>query len=168
MHELKDFKMIVATFKKFSSPFASMMLTLYTVMFVYSVIGLYAFNGKITRKAVATIESDVDYMYIMMSFNDFVAAMITLFHILVENNWNTTTAMYTDIIGNNWARVYFVSYWLITDLIMLNIIISFVLEIYTTVGEDIQEKHLKLMYAKQLMDMFKEDDDFIDYLENVL
>ena len=49
MHELKDFKMIVATFKKFSTPFASMMLTLYTVMFVFAVIGIYAFNGKISR-----------------------------------------------------------------------------------------------------------------------
>ena len=167
-HELKDFEMIVATFKKFSVPFASMMLTLYTVMFVYSVVGIYAFNGKITRSAVALVEADVDYMYIMMSFNDFTAAMITLFHIIVENNWNTTTAMYTEVIGNNWARVYFVSYWLITDMIMLNIIISFVLEIYTTVGEDIEEKHVKLMYGKQLMDMFKDDDDFKEYLKSVL
>ena len=168
MHELKDFKMIVATFKKFSSPFASMMLTLYTVMFVFAVIGIYAFNGEITRTAMANIEADVDYMYLMMSFNDFYAAMITLFHISVENNWNSTTAMYTDIMDSGWPRVYFITYWAITVLIMLNIIVSFVLEIYTTVGETIETEHTKLTYAKELMKMFDNDDQFLDYLENVL
>ena len=113
------------------------------------------------------ISADVDYMYLMMSFNDFYAAMVTLFHILVENNWNTTTAMYTDILGNNWPRVYFVSYWLVVNMIMLNIIISFVLEIYTTVGEDIQAHHVKMLYASQLMDMFPDRDDFLDYMRNV-
>ena len=39
MLELKDFRMIVETFKKFSSPFASMMLTLYVIMFIYAIIG---------------------------------------------------------------------------------------------------------------------------------
>ena len=97
---------------------------------------------------MALISADVDYMYIMMSFNDYYAAMVTLFQISVENNWDSTTDMYTDIIGNNWPRVYFVSYWAVTVLIMLNIIVSFVLEIYTTVGETIETQHVKLTYAK--------------------
>ena len=114
------------------------------------------------------LESDTDYMYMMMNFNDFWCAMLTLFHISVENNWNETTAIYTDIMGSNWPRVYFVSYWIITVLMALNIIISFVLEIYTTVGDTIMIKHLKIMYSKSLMLMFPNDDDFIDYLQNVL
>ena len=97
---------------------------------------------------MALISADVDYMYIMMSFNDYYAAMVTLFQISVENNWDSTTDMYTDIIGNNWPRVYFVTYWAVTVLIMLNIIVSFVLEIYTTVGETIETQHVKLTYAK--------------------
>ena len=114
------------------------------------------------------LESDTDYMYMMMNFNDFWCAMLTLFHISVENNWNETTAIYTDIMESNWPRVYFVSYWIITVLMALNIIISFVLEIYTTVGDTIMIKHLKIMYSKSLMLMFPNDDDFIDYLQNVL
>ena len=146
MLELKDFRMIVATFKKFSSPFASMMLTLYCIMMIYAVLGIYFFNGTVDR--ISMLKSTSDYMYMMMNFNDFFCAMLTLFQISVENNWNDTTAMYTDILEANWPRVYFVSYWIITVLIMLNIIISFVLEIYTTVGDQIMDKHLKLMYAK--------------------
>ena len=162
MLELKDFRMIVETFKKFSSPFAAMMLTLYCIMFIFAVIGIYFFNGTITR--LSMLESDTDYMYMMMNFNDFWCAMLTLFHISVENNWNETTAMYVDILGSNWPRVYFIAYWIITVLIMLNIVISFVLEIYDTVGDEILSSHLKLSYTKSLMQMFPNDDDFIDYL----
>ena len=79
MYELKDFKMIVATFMRFSAPFASMMLTLYTVMFFFAVLGLFWFNGHITESAVSQMAADVDYMYVLMSFNDFYAAMVTLF-----------------------------------------------------------------------------------------
>ena len=65
MLELKDFRMIVETFKKFSSPFAAMMLTLYCIMFIFAVIGIYFFNGTITR--LSMLESDTDYMYMMMN-----------------------------------------------------------------------------------------------------
>jgi len=76
--------------------------------------------------------------------------------------------MFTDVIGNNWPRVYFISYWVIVNLVVLNIVISFVLEIYDTVGEDIAKAHVKLEYAKELIDMFEDDDQFIEYLQNVM
>ena len=71
--------MIVATLKKFSAPFASMMLTLYLIMFFYNVVGQVSFNGDVTRTAVADQGGGADYKYIMMNFNDFYAGMLTLF-----------------------------------------------------------------------------------------
>ena len=53
-------------------------------------------------------------------------------------------------------------------MIVLNIVISFVLEIYSTVGDDIISDNLKLQYAKTLMKMFPDEDKFIDYLQYVL
>ena len=107
-------------------------------------------------------------MYMMMNFNDFWAALLTLFQISVQNNWNNTTDIYTDISGSNWPRVYFVSYWVFSCMIVLNIVISFVLEIYSTVGDDIISDNLKLQYAKALMRMFPDEDKFVDYLQYVL
>ena len=49
MFELKDFQIMARTFKNLSAPFASMMLTFYCVMFIYAVVGIYFFNGLITR-----------------------------------------------------------------------------------------------------------------------
>ena len=49
-------------------------------------------------------------------------------------------------------------------MIVLNVVISFVLEIYSTVGDDIISDNLKLQYAKALMKMFPDEDKFVDYL----
>ena len=76
-------------------------------------------------------------MYYLINFNDLYASMVTLFHILVVNNWNQTTEMYVVIMGSEWPRLYFTSFWIICTLIMLNIVISFVLEIYGSIGDEI-------------------------------
>ena len=81
MLEFRDFQMIVTTFKNFAGPFSSMALTLYMFMQIYAVIGIYFFNGMVTRTTM--LQSSSDYMYMMMNFNDFWAALLTLFQISV-------------------------------------------------------------------------------------
>ena len=76
-----------------------------------------------------------------MNFNDFCSSLITLFHIMVVNNWFITTDMYTDVVGNAYPRVFFFSFIMITVWIMLNIVISFVLEIHSTVSEAVEEEN---------------------------
>lgn len=50
--ELEDFRKIVETFKRFSSPFATIMFSLYSVMFFYAVLGEIFFAGEITTVSV--------------------------------------------------------------------------------------------------------------------
>ena len=42
---------------------------------------------------------------------------------------------------------------------MLNIVISFVLEIYGSIGDEIQDHENKLELARQLIKRFKDEDD---------
>ena len=80
--------------------------------------------------------------------------MITLFHILVVNNWNQTTEMYCAICGNTWPRLYFTTFWVICTLIMLNIVISFVLEIYGSIEDEMEVEERKKALARKLMANF--------------
>ncbi len=80
--------------------------------------------------------------------------MITLFHILVVNNWNQTTEMYCAISGNTWPRLYFTTFWVICTLIMLNIVISFVLEIYGSIEDEMEVEEKKKALARKLMANF--------------
>lgn len=106
-------------------------------MFFYAVIGEYFFAAVITTKSVQVNQISASNMYFLINFNDLYASMVTLFHILVVNNWNMTTEMYCVITDSNWPRFYFTTFWIICTLIMLNIVISFVLEIYGSIGDEI-------------------------------
>ena len=76
MFELKDFQIMASTFKNLSAPFASLMLTFYCVMFFYAVVGIYFYNGLITRATM--LNTDTDYMYMMMNYNDLWGALCVL------------------------------------------------------------------------------------------
>ena len=163
--ELADFRKIVETFRRFSTPFAHMLATLYTVMFFFSVVGIWLYSGRITTASVVRTQIDAPYMYYLMNFNDFYASLMTLFHVIVINNWNNTTDMYCIVVGSHWPRVYFASFWILAVLNMFNLVISFVLEIYSSVGEEVEERITKQRLARQLMYKFKSEQELIDFVK---
>ena len=75
-----------------------------------------------------------------MNFNDLGAAYVTLFHQMIVNNWYVTVDMITFVVQSDWVKVYFASFWVTVVLIMLNIVTSFVLEIYSGAAEEIEEE----------------------------
>ena len=133
------------------------MFSLYSVLFFYAVIGEFFFGALITTDSVQVYSIDASNMYYLINFNDMYASMVTLFHVLVVNNWNETTEMYTVISESNWPRVYFTTFWVICTLIMLNIVISFVLEIYGSIGDEVEDDVKIKALARQLMSKFKDD-----------
>ena len=66
----------------------------------------------------------------LLNFNDFASSFITLFTLMVINNWFVTTDMLCDVVGNNWPRVFTITFILVVTWIMLSVIIAFVLEIH--------------------------------------
>ena len=116
------------------------------------------FGGKITTDTVATNEIDAPYLYYLMNFNDFYASMITLFHVLVINNWNNTTDMYCTVMDAQWPRLYFSLFWVVSVMIMLNIVISYVLEMYSIVAEEVELRYKKRSLVEHLTNSFDDED----------
>ena len=76
-----------------------------------------------------------------MNFNDFYGSIMTLYCLLVSNNWNSNVDMYSGEVGVNWwPRLYFCFFYFLVALIIYNIIISFVLEIYDSLGSDVTKE----------------------------
>ena len=69
-------------------PFLTCMFSLYSVMFFYAVIGEFFFAGVITTNSVQVNQIEASNLYFLINFNDLYASMVTLFHVLVVNNWN--------------------------------------------------------------------------------
>ena len=74
-----------------------------------------------------------------MNFNSFGSGMITMFHMMIVNNWYVTVKMYTNVFENNWPILFFISFWAVVVLIVLNIVVSIVLDIYDSVYDEVDE-----------------------------
>ena len=134
-----------------------MTVNLYTVFFTYAFLGEYLWGGRVTTASKQSVDSDVPNLYYLMNFNDFGSSMVTLFHIMVVNNWWITCNMYIDIAGNNWPQVFFVSFWILTVLIIFNLVISNVIEIYDSVESEVETKFEKRKYVDELINMDLEE-----------
>ena len=71
-----------------------------------------------------------------MNFNDFGMSIVTLFHIMVVNNWWITTNMLTDITEERWPKYFTATFWILIVLIVANLILANVLEIQDNRAED--------------------------------
>lgn len=74
-----------------------------------------------------------------MNFNSFQVSMVTLFHFMVVNNWFVTTQMYADVLKEPMVPFFFfVCFWVTVVLILMNVVLSMILEIYASVEPEVK------------------------------
>jgi len=81
--------------KVMRGPFFNLGFTLYSLFFIYTLIGMEIFGGTIDSKLIESIleppsgtsDSDISGDYIWLNFNDFASGLITLETMMLFNNW---------------------------------------------------------------------------------
>jgi len=90
--------------------------------------------GQVSEAAssVAGTPYDVSngaYSYMPMNFNDVPSALVVLLGLLVVNNWFVYCDQFVAASGSELARLYFVSWWVLGVCVLLNVLVSVVLEV---------------------------------------
>ena len=113
----------------------------FTLYLTWAILGMQLFGGKICIEALASTNStcpssesieDTDYYtgkYYAINFNDLMMSALTLFVIMVGNNWNEVVDAYTTVMTNN-ARWYFLIWFVLVVYIALNTTLSFIIDTY--------------------------------------
>jgi hypothetical protein len=73
-------------------------MVLYTVYLLYSELAVFLFGGWIGFESIIEINnlnSGIPVTYVYLNFNDIAGGFITLFAIMVNNNWQIIVYMYT-------------------------------------------------------------------------
>ena len=100
--------------------------------YMYSTIGQYIYGGMIFKEQHDIIEdTTVPNVYVYNNFNDFASGLVTLFELMIVNNWWVIAEMYTDAIQSKWSRVYFASFYFWCVLIVINLVVAFVIDMFT-------------------------------------
>ncbi|XP_058220119.1 two pore calcium channel protein 1 isoform X3 [Rhododendron vialii] len=130
MH-VQRYRAFLATFLSLIPSLMPYLGTIFCVMCIYCSLGVQIFGGIVhagNPKLDGTGLDENDYL--LFNFNDYPNGMVTLFNLLVMNDWQVWMQSYTDLTGTSWTYMYFISFYLIAVLLLLSLVVAFVLEAF--------------------------------------
>jgi len=129
--QVQRFRAFVATFLTLMSSLMPYLGIVFCVLCMYCSLGLQIFGGIVYAGNPTLEETDLfNNDYLLFNFNDYPSGMVTLFNLLVMGNWQVWMESYWQLTGSSWSLIYFVSFYLISVLLLLNLIVAFVLEAF--------------------------------------
>ncbi|KAK6141121.1 hypothetical protein DH2020_025141 [Rehmannia glutinosa] len=130
MH-VRQYRAFVATFLTLLPSLMPYLGTIFCVLCIYCSLGVQIFGGIVNAGNPDLSGTDLeDNDYLLFNFNDYPNGMVTLFNLLVMGNWQVWMQSYKDLTGTAWTYAYFISFYLITILLLLNLVVAFVLEAF--------------------------------------
>ncbi|XP_043561287.1 two pore calcium channel protein 2 isoform X1 [Chiloscyllium plagiosum] len=93
------------------------------------------------------------------NFNDFAAALVTLWDLMVVNNWQVFLDVFSRY-ASPWSKLYFVAWWLVSSVIWVNLFVALILENFIhkwdrTYHPSFSDQESE--YQMSVQDMFRDD-----------
>lgn len=158
---------------------------LVVVYYVFAVFGIWLFEGAIKPPAGMSVLSNSSMENITTNFSmecgtyeqlgywpnnfdDFAAAIILLYDVMIVNNWQAFVDAYSRY-TTEWSKIYFVCWWLTSSVMWVNLFVALILEnfIYkwdrshscsvTDVERIRYETSVQLMFREQVQEPTEEE-----------
>merc|ERR1712187_562132 len=115
-------------------------MLLVLVYYIYATLGEQVFGGLIRKSTQALNGSDYAHGdYYALNFNDFFSGMVTLFCLMVVNNWFVIADGFWRVTGTYFTCVFFVSFFIVANLVVLNMLIALILDSAEGLREEIEK-----------------------------
>ena len=75
----------------------------------------------------------------MLCSDNTYSAFVTLFMLTIQNNWMVTVNGYDQCTGTRWTRLFFLSFNILTALVMMNLLTGVLLSMYELYFHDTDE-----------------------------
>ncbi|MCL7033646.1 hypothetical protein MKW94_023670 [Papaver nudicaule] len=128
---VERYRAFISTFLTLIPTLMPYLGTIFCILCMYCTLGLQLFGG-IVNSGNPKLETSELYSsdYLLFNFNDYPSGMVTLFNLLVMGNWQVWMQGYKELTGTSWSLLYFISFYLVTVLLLLNLVVAFVLEAF--------------------------------------
>ena len=137
--EHRDFRYILKTFANIVPIFSAYMCIVFIVYFYFVTFGMIFMHDA--KVPFSTGYSQQDYY--ALNFDTFYSGCITMFCIMIVNNWFVVVDGFRGAFGN-WVVGYFVIFWLITVILLMNVVTALVVEVWGSQWELNKEKALNI------------------------
>lgn len=157
---------------RISQAFIQMLMLLFLVFYVFAIIGQWCFGGLIYASNPVLAGSQFQSSdYWALNFNDLPSGLVTLFALMVVNNWYVVSSGYLLVAGKYeyLAAAYFVLFFVVCNLVVLNILVAIILDASAKFNEFNEEmagskvlrsdSHSNISAETMLRQMFEDDED---------
>jgi len=90
---------------------------IFTFMYIYAIIGMGLFNFELPAP-----------YYVANDFRTFAHSLLTLFELMMVNDWNATMGAFYAYTGDSFVHFFFIFWYIFAVIILLNSVTSFALE----------------------------------------
>jgi len=99
-----------------------------------------------------------------MNFNDLLSSFVTLFALMMVNNWMVIVYLYEVVMGTSLVKIYFVLFYYFSVVIGINIAVAFAIDMYSSVLR-LDEERIKTLglLEKDPADKEEHKNSIIDY-----
>jgi len=159
MYEVKSLRIIIETMKNLIEPIGNMMSVLLIIYYIFALFGMLFFGGKIKKNLPYPLvqgTNTVPATYHLDNFNDFISSMVTLFTLMVVNNWMVQVSQFIVVmsyenVNENLVRLYFIAFFQLSVVIGINLVVAFVLDMYGSTERLDEERHNTLEILEKEM-----------------
>jgi len=110
----------------------NMGMLLVVVYYIFATLGEQLFGGLIKTNGIpAQRLNGTDFAnedYYALNFNDFFSGVVTLFCLMVVNNWYVIANGFVQVTQTYFTVVFFVSFFIMANLVCLNMLIALILD----------------------------------------
>ncbi|KAL3308820.1 Two pore calcium channel protein 2 [Cichlidogyrus casuarinus] len=145
---------LVRTFAELPRNLNPILVVLYTVYYVFALLGMSLFKGKIVYdkdKPVDPSDNFATLGYYSQNFDDFASSIVILWNFMIVNNWFIVIDKLRSV-TSNWAWAYFLSFWAIVNVMVLSLFTALVIDTFMN-----RRSMIATLYAKKLKNKRKRE-----------
>ena len=129
---LRSVRVELRVVSKLAPLFSRFFGVLFFFYYVFAVVGMEIFAGTMHYKIPAVADSSYGLaQYYMNRFDNVYLTFMTLFELMVVNNWNIIMEGYVAATKTEWSRAYFIVWFLVIVVVVMNVCAGFIIDAYT-------------------------------------
>ena len=129
------------------TPFMNLVFTMYSIYYFWNLIGIEIYGGLITPQMFDEVtklnpDTEIGHSYMWLNFNDFISGLLTLFSMMLGNNWQFIWGQFNFAIDGDdlTTDLFFFTFIMLTQYVLINIIMAFVIDVYTSIEESVKKE----------------------------
>lgn len=153
LRALPNFGLLIRTFSSIVPMFARYILVAVLVYYMFAILGMELFAGLIEppspgKRPPASLDNTAYLLnsYWDITFNSLGSSYVTLFALMVVNNWAITMEGYVAV-TNRWFMIYFYLWYFAIVILVLNIVTAFLLDDFTVMQAQIEDEENGMMQS---------------------